>query len=134
MYYKRFELQRRINIFWCSTFLAGAVSGVSIFIAQNSVKLTTRQLLAYALAKMDGVGGFAGWRWIFIIEGLATVVLAGGAYFLIPDWPQDAKFLNVKERELLRRRLLDDSKGVGMNKWSKITARRVFGDVKILLG
>lgn len=83
---------------------------------------------------MDGLGGFGGWRWIFIIEGLATVLVALLTYFLIPDWPQHARFLNDEERELLRRRLEDDSKGIGMNKWSKSTARRVFGDVKIWLG
>lgn len=33
---------------------------------------------------MDRAGGVAGWRWLFIIEGLATVVLAGAAMFVLP--------------------------------------------------
>jgi hypothetical protein len=33
-------------------------------------------LLAYAIVKMDGVGGLEGWRWIFILEGLLTVAVA----------------------------------------------------------
>lgn len=37
---------------------------------------------------MDGVGGYAGWRWIFIIEGAVTVVLAGVCYFFLVDSPE----------------------------------------------
>jgi hypothetical protein len=31
---------------------------------------------------MNGVGGYAGWRWIFILEGLLTVVVAVVAFFV----------------------------------------------------
>lgn len=91
-------------------------------------------MLAFAIAKMSGIAGFGGWRWIFIIEGLATVVLATASYRLIPDWPETATFLQPREREMLVRRLADDASGAEMNKWTKTTSRRVFGDVKIWLG
>ncbi len=32
-------------------------------------------LLAFGIANMDGVGGRPGWAWIFILEGMATVLL-----------------------------------------------------------
>jgi len=51
MYYKRYELQWRLNLFFCGSILAGAFSG----------------LLAYAIANLDGLGGYGGWRWIFIM-------------------------------------------------------------------
>ena len=47
MYYKRYELQWRFNIFFTGSILAGAFSG----------------LLAYAISHMDGIQGYAGWRW-----------------------------------------------------------------------
>lgn len=50
----------------------------------------------------------AGWRWIFIVEGLLTIVLAAISKFLIADWPSTAKFLTSVERELLHRRLKED--------------------------
>lgn len=53
MYYKRHELQWRINLFYTASILAGAFSG----------------LLAYAIAHMSGVANYGGWRWIFILEG-----------------------------------------------------------------
>jgi hypothetical protein len=83
---------------------------------------------------MSGLAGYGGWRWIFIIEGLATVVLATASYWLVPDWPETTKFLLPKEKEMLIRRLADDTAGAKMNKWDKDTSRRIFGDVKIWLG
>lgn len=44
MYYKRHELQWRLSVFFCAAILAGAVGG----------------LLAFALVKMGGLGGYAG--------------------------------------------------------------------------
>lgn len=84
-----------------------------------------------------GGGGYNnGWRWIFIIEGLATVVIAIVAKFLIPDWPESAKFLDSDERALLIRRLASDHAGgvAIMNRLDKSAARRVFSDGKIYLG
>lgn len=46
--YKRHELQWRVNLFFCASIIAGAFSG----------------LLAYAIAHMDGIAGYSGWRWI----------------------------------------------------------------------
>ena len=83
---------------------------------------------------MAGIAGYGGWRWIFIIEGLATIVLAIVSYWLVPDWPETAKFLHPAERQMLVRRLAEDVAGATMNKWSKKTSMRVFGDVKIWLG
>jgi sugar phosphate permease len=62
-------------------------------------------LLAYAIVKMDGVGGLAGWRWIFILEGLLTVLVALLAFFLVHDFPETAKFLTPEERAWAAHRL-----------------------------
>lgn len=83
---------------------------------------------------MAGIGGYDGWRWIFIIEGLATVVIAISSKFLIPDWPETAKFLNEEEHALLLRRLASDHGEATMNRLDKSSAKRAFSDVKIYLG
>lgn len=64
-YYPRFELQWRLGVLLCSTALASAFGG----------------LLAYAIAGMAGTGGYLGWRWIFIIEGLISVVIGLFCFF-----------------------------------------------------
>ena len=83
---------------------------------------------------MAGIGGYNGWRWIFIIEGLATVVSAAVSNFIIVDWPEDAKFLNTAEREVLLRRLRVDDKNIRMDRFDSKAKYRTFGDWKIYLG
>ena len=51
MWYKRSEAQKRYSFFFGSTSLAGAFGG----------------LLASAIGKMNGMRGYLGWRWIFIL-------------------------------------------------------------------
>lgn len=92
------------------------------------------QLLAYAIAKMSGIVGYGGWRWIFIIEGLATVLIAIASYWIVPDWPETAQFLEPEERRMLVHRLAEDAAGAKMDKLTKETSKRIFGDVKIWLG
>ena len=52
-----------------------------------------------AISKMDGIGGKPGWAWIFILEGLLTVVCAIASFFILSDFPDTAKFLSETERE-----------------------------------
>lgn len=94
----------------------------------------SRQLLAYAIAQMDGIQGYSGWRWIFIIEGLVTVVVAVIAKFLIVDWPEKSRFLNNEERALLLSRLAEDRGDARMDRLDRPALKRVFGDIKIYLG
>jgi MFS family permease len=56
VWYKRQEAQKRYTFFFASTTLAGAFGG----------------LLASAIGKMDGLSGYAGWRWIFILGTLPS--------------------------------------------------------------
>lgn len=89
MWYCRHEIQLRQALFFSAASIAGAFSG----------------LLAFAIAKMDGVGGLEGWRWIFILEGIVTVVVAFGAFFLLHDFPETAGFLTQEEKDFVVHRL-----------------------------
>ena len=57
---------------------------------------------------MDGIGGKPGWAWIFILEGLITVVAGALSFFIIQDFPDSAKFLTEEERTVVIRRLQED--------------------------
>ncbi|KAL7919559.1 major facilitator superfamily domain-containing protein [Trichoderma austrokoningii] len=89
MWYCRHEIQFRQALFFSAASVAGAFSGV----------------LAFGIGKMDGVGGLAGWRWIFILEGIATVLVAASSLFLLHDFPETAKFLTQEERAFIIHRL-----------------------------
>jgi hypothetical protein len=53
--------------------------------------------------QMKGLAGLNGWRWIFIIEGLMTVLLGIAGYWLLVDFPdskrQNWSFLGPREKE-----------------------------------
>ncbi|KAI1339186.1 major facilitator superfamily transporter [Xylariaceae sp. FL0016] len=93
------ETQTRIALLYSSAASGGAFSG----------------LLAFAIAKMDGLGGLEGWRWIFILEGLLTVVIGASCFFLLIDspalshrWlePEEIRFLEL--RQAARRTLSEE--------------------------
>ncbi|KAI4604411.1 hypothetical protein KJ359_000549 [Pestalotiopsis sp. 9143b] len=84
------ETQARIALLYSSAASGGAFSG----------------LLAYAITKMNGYVGLAGWRWIFIIEGLLTVVMGLLCFVLLIDtpalsgrWlaPDEMRFLQLRQ-------------------------------------
>lgn len=67
---------------------------------------------------MSGVGGLKGWRWIFIIEGLLTVVVSVFAYWFITNYPATAPFLSPKERTYVEARLTHDSDATAAESFS----------------
>ncbi|EXJ68458.1 uncharacterized protein A1O5_08250 [Cladophialophora psammophila CBS 110553] len=89
IWYRRYEIQRRMAVFYAAASLSGAFSG----------------LLAFAIEKMDGIAGLAGWKWIFILEGLAPIAVSFTLYFLLPDKPETARFLTKEEREFIVNRI-----------------------------
>ncbi|KAK6967111.1 high-affinity nicotinic acid transporter [Favolaschia claudopus] len=91
-WYKRSEFGIRAAIFFSAATVSGAFGG----------------LLAAAISKMEGVGGKPAWAWIFIIEGLATVLAGAASFWIIQDFPDTAKFLTEAERTAVVRRLQSD--------------------------
>lgn len=54
---------------------------------------------------MDRLGGYPAWRWIFIIEGSLTIVLAFAGYLLLPNYPSNTPWLSPEETALAQWRL-----------------------------
>ncbi|TWC67468.1 MFS transporter [Herbaspirillum sp. SJZ099] len=59
--------------------------------------------LSALLLQMDGIGGMRGWHWLFIIEGLPTVLLGIVCLFFLTDRPEQAAWLTARQREWLAR-------------------------------
>lgn len=118
MWYRRHEAQRRFSFFFNSTTLAGAFGG----------------LLAAAIGKMNGLRGYSGWRWIFLIEGGLTVLVSFFFYFWLPDFPEQAKWLADDERAYVAAKLRLDQGRAALDR--KITLRdiaNVFKDYKVIV-
>jgi MFS family permease len=91
-WYKRSEFGVRMAIFFSAAALAGSFGG----------------LLAAAISNMDGVGGRAGWAWIFILEGAVTVLIGIISFWMVYDFPDQASFLSDADRARVLRRLALD--------------------------
>lgn len=59
-------------------------------------------LLAAGIAQMGGLGGYQGWRWIFILEGIGTIFIGSLCFFFLIDSPKlSTKWLTPKEIRFL---------------------------------
>ena len=91
-WYKRDELGIRAAVFFSAAAASGSFGG----------------LLAAAIAQMDGIGGKTGWAWIFILEGLLTILIGIASLWLVFDFPDRARFLSDIDRARVIRRLKAD--------------------------
>ncbi|WPH03668.1 Hypothetical protein R9X50_00655100 [Acrodontium crateriforme] len=78
------HLPLRIAILSATSIFSGAFSGV----------------IDFAISFLNGAGGLPGWRYLFLLEGAPAVVVGIVTCFTLPNYPQDAKFLSQKERDL----------------------------------
>ncbi|GAT28666.1 MFS transporter [Aspergillus luchuensis] len=117
MWYKRNEQHYRVALFFSAASLAGAFGGI----------------LAWGIAHMKGVGGYSGWRWIFILEGLLTVLMSIGAYFWVYNYPSTAEFLTPEERQFIQFRLKNDNDSTRDEQFTWSAVFDAFKDIKVWL-
>lgn len=58
---------------------------------------------------MDGAGGLACWRWLFIIEGIPSAISSVFVFFFLPDYPESATWLSETEKNIATQRLYHES-------------------------
>ncbi len=61
--------------------------------------------MASWLLSLRGVGTLAGWQWLFLVEGIPSIVLGVVAFFYLTDRPADAHWLRPDQRQWLATRL-----------------------------
>lgn len=49
--------------------------------------------------------GFAGWRWLFMVEGAPAILLGVVAFFFLTDWPREASWLKPEQQQWLQQKL-----------------------------
>jgi MFS family permease len=114
-WYPARERARAVALFMIASPIAGVVG--------NPI---SGALLQY----MNGTAGMAGWQWLFLVEGLPSVVLGVVVWFYLPDSPEQARWLTAAERELLLARLRTESIRRAMHhggtRWQAMFDRRVW--------
>lgn len=76
-----------------------------VFIAGPVGGIVGGPLSAWLITTFEGVGGMAGWQWMFLIEGLPCVFLGILTYFILSNRPSEARWLSGEERKLLESEL-----------------------------
>jgi sugar phosphate permease len=91
------ERARAVAKFMTATSLAGVVGGP----------------LSSALLKLDGVHGLSGWQWLFLFEGVPTILVGISVLFVLKDGPDAADWLKPEERTWLKSELQKDQERYG---------------------
>lgn len=92
-WYTRRELTTRNAILFCGNLISNAFSSL---------------VGAAVLGNMDGTLGHAGWRWLYFIEGGATMLVAICAGFILPDLPHNTRGFTEDERHVAVLRMTED--------------------------
>ncbi|KAL2212637.1 MFS general substrate transporter [Sarocladium strictum] len=88
--------------FFLGLFEAGMFPGV---ILQLSYWYRPDEMSVRLLYFLSGAHGLSGWQWLFLAEGLMTIVLGVAVKFLLPDFPPTAKWLTDREKAFIQARL-----------------------------
>jgi MFS family permease len=79
------------------------------------------------LLRMDGIWGLAGWKWLFIVEGLPVILVGLSILWLLPDRPEEAGWLTDADRRVVRERLESERKPKEVRRlWPALTDPRVW--------
>ncbi|KIJ36248.1 hypothetical protein M422DRAFT_179625 [Sphaerobolus stellatus SS14] len=117
-YYKKTELPLRLSYFWASLQICSILAS----------------FIAFGVLHMRGVLGKAGWRWLFLIEGIFTLLLGIATFFMMPPGPCQTKawwrpngwFTEREEIILVNRILRDDPTKGDMHNREGLNIKRLF--------
>ena len=56
----------------------------------------------------DGINGWRGWQWLFLLEGIPSVLIGLVVFVLLPDGPRKAPWLTTAEQDLIVKRVEED--------------------------
>ncbi|KAL7620337.1 hypothetical protein AAE478_009331 [Parahypoxylon ruwenzoriense] len=112
-WYKPSELGKRACIFHASSAAASMFSGY---------------LQAGVYKGLDGVNGFAGWQWLFIMDGVISLPICIAGFFILPDLPENTRafYLNESDREMAKQRM-EKAGRAPRTKLGRSAFKRIFG-------
>ncbi|MGD0091223.1 MAG: MFS transporter [Planctomycetota bacterium] len=81
---------------------------VALFATAGTLAGVFNSPIAGSLLGLDGVCGWAGWQWLFLLEGLPAVLIGFVVLAVLPDKPQQVRWLSPAEKEWLGAELARD--------------------------
>ncbi|KAJ6541851.1 major facilitator superfamily domain-containing protein [Mycena capillaripes] len=114
-FYTKSELPIRLAYFWVSNYASHIVSA----------------FLATGILRLRGVGGHAGWRYLFLLEGLLTFTLGLTSYFMMPPGPTQTKMKYIRPNGWFTERVLrDDPSKSDMHNREGLSPYKIFEALK----
>jgi MFS transporter, ACS family, tartrate transporter len=83
---------------------------IAAFMVAIPISSVVGGALSGLLLQMNGIAGLAGWKWLFILEGLPVAVLGFVVLAVMTERPQDATWLTEEERETVRERVASEKR------------------------
>lgn len=96
-WYKKEEFGKRVAFLYAGNILSSCFGGL---------------IAAGIIGGMHNVAGYASWRWLFILEGLATVVIGLVGLYLFPDYPRTTRWLSKEEQLFAEWRMANEVAGI----------------------
>ncbi|KAF9733067.1 hypothetical protein PMIN06_005451 [Paraphaeosphaeria minitans] len=118
LFYTRKEIATRLSILYSGNIFATSFSGL---IAEATY------------ASLGGVHGIAGWKWLFIIEGIVTFTVAIVGMWMLPDFPLTTRWLTPEERQLAHDRIVRDTVGIEASKGARAGFAQAIRDPRLYL-
>ena len=104
---------------------------IAIFMTAASIAyLIAGPVCGVIMKYMDGIAGYRGWQWLFLVQGLPASFLGIYAYVYLKDKPEQANWLAADEKALLRQHLDNDPHAASPQShgslWSMLADARVY--------
>lgn len=106
---------KAFGMFMSASALAGVIGG---------------PLAGTIMTQLNGVNGWQGWQWVFLTEGIPSVLAGIATYFYLTDKPEQAHWLTERERQLVHADLARDAASLGPREHSLLASLK---DSKIWL-
>lgn len=87
--------------YWYPSHRRGRVTGLFLF-GMPITGVLASPLSGLIMSGLEGVGGMHGWQWLFITQGLPSVLLGFLVFRMLPNKPAEARWLDERERALVQ--------------------------------
>jgi MFS transporter, ACS family, tartrate transporter len=106
---------------------------VSVFMTAAVLSSVIGSPLSGLLLELDGTLGLRGWKWLFVVEALPSIVLGVVVFFKLPRGPKQARWLAPEELSWLEQRLARDAAAAGSPTHALPLARTLLNPTVLVL-
>jgi D-galactonate transporter len=117
-WYSRKHRAKMVAAFMTAIALSGVIGG---------------PISGWILSNISGMYGIRGWQWLFLLEGIPSVIVGLLVYYILDDNPTKAKWLTRDERNLLILRLTEDEEIKKAQGYSHHTFKDAFKSITVWL-